>query len=103
MKTVTRLVLVGATFSVFATSFTALAEDKKKPATTSAGQMTDKGGKTSVKGNAKDVATKGLSGKGGTGSGADGGVGNTVGDAIGGTVDGAVGSALGGFLNSIGH
>ena len=101
MTLVKRLVFVGAALSVFAASFAASADDKKKPATTSTVQTTGKGGKT----NTKDIASKGLGGKGGAGSGADagGGVGGAVGDAIGGTVGGAVGGALGGFLGGLGQ
>jgi hypothetical protein len=100
MRTVKRVVLVGAALSVFAASFSALAEDKKSTKAP-AGQMAGKGGKTS----AKDIAAKGLTGKDGAKSGADagGGVGGAVGDAIGGTVGGAVGGALGGFLGGLEH
>lgn len=98
MTTVKRLVVIGAALSIFAASFSAMAEDKKKLTGTSAGQMAGKGGKT----NAKDIASKGLAGKGGAGD-AGGGVGGAVGDAIGGTVGGAVGGALGGFLGGLGH
>jgi hypothetical protein len=101
MMTLKRLVFVGVALSVFAASLAASADDKKKPANTSAVQTTGKGGKTSTKGSVKDVASKGLAGKGGAGSGAD--AGGAVGDAIGGTVGGAVGGALGGFLGSLGH
>ena len=62
MKSLTRLVLVAAAFSVFAaSSFSALAEDKKG-GKAPAGQVGGKGG-------AKDLAAKGLGGKdaGGTG------------------------------------
>ena len=96
MRTVKHLVLVGAALSVFAASFSALAEDKKSTKAP-AGQMAGKGGKTS----AKDIAAKGLKGKGG--GDAAGGVGGAVGDAIGGTVGGAVGGALGGFLGGLGR
>jgi len=95
MTKVKRLVLVGLALSVFVASFSAFADDKKKPTSTSAGQMTGKGGKT----NAKDFASKGLAGKGGAGADAGG----AVGDAIGGTVGGAIGGALGGFLGGLGH
>jgi hypothetical protein len=105
MKSLTRLVLVAAAFSVFAaSSFSALAEDKKG-GKAPAGQVGGKGG-------AKDLAAKGLGGKdaGGKGGGGKGGggdhgdgVGSAVGDAVGGTVGGAVGGALGGFLGSLGH
>jgi hypothetical protein len=97
MRTVKHLVLVGAALSVFAGSFSALAEDKKSTKAP-AGHMAGKGGKTS----AKDIAAKGLKGKGGAGDAA-GGVGGAVGDAIGGTVGGAVGGALGGFLGGLGR
>jgi len=105
MRVVKRLVLVGAALSIFAASFSALAEDQKKPTTAPAGQMSGKPGKTNTKDSAKDLASKGLAGKGGAGSGADvgGGVGGAVGDTIGGSVGSAVGGALGGFIGSIGH
>jgi len=91
MRAVKLVVLVGAALSVFAASFSALAEDKKSTKAP-AGQMAGKGGKTS----AKDTAAKGPGGKGGAGAGdAGGGVGGAVGDAIGG--------AVGGFLDSLGH
>jgi len=100
MKTLKRFVLVGAALSIFAASFSALAEDKKS-AKAPAGQMAGKAGKTST----KDIAAKGLTGKDGVKSGADAGgvVGGAVGDAIGGTVGGAVGGALGGFLGAMGQ
>jgi len=101
MTTVKRLVFVAAALSVFAASFGASADDKKKP-TTSAVQTTGKGGKINKKDGAKDIASKGLAGKGGAGDHGDG-VGGAVGDAIGGTVGGAVGGAIGGFLGGLGH
>ncbi|HXL64430.1 MAG TPA: hypothetical protein VN938_05180, partial [Xanthobacteraceae bacterium] len=65
MKSVTRVVLVAAAFSVFAaSSFSALAEDKKG-GKVPAGQVGGKGG-------AKDLAAKGLGGKDAGGKGAGG-------------------------------
>ncbi|MGC1358165.1 MAG: hypothetical protein WA851_20650 [Xanthobacteraceae bacterium] len=97
MKSATRLVLVAAAFSVFAGSFSALADDKKGPKAPTS--------QTGGKGGAKDLAAKGLGGKGAGAKGGDhaDGVGGAVGDAVGGTVGGAVGGALGGFLGSLGH
>jgi hypothetical protein len=97
MRTLKRLVVIGAALSVFAISFSALAEDHKA-GKGSASQMGGKGGKTST----KDIA-KGAGGKGGGDGSSGGGVAGAVGDAVGGTVGGAVGGALGGFLGSLGH
>src|ERR1700722_18206250 len=97
MQSVTRVALVAGAFFVLApSSFSALAEDKKGAKAPS--------GEVGGKGDAKDLAAKGLGGKDAGGKGAVGkggggdhadGVGGAVGDAIGGTVGGAVGGALG--------